>query len=293
MTYECPDPIPIPATCNILCTSQNNPLQCDTAYMWEELADDFTIPAIGGSGNITVCNSAQYAIGAYVWLRDSDGDGGLFEVVARPNTQTLTIQNNGTTGNSVATTVINAETPIVQTVPPFNYTTFFFELTSAGFAMPAAAATVNITVANSANYAVGMWIWIEDAGYFELTAIPDSTTITLTNSDCTGNTAPAAAVATGKVILGVGRPEKARWLEGSDTWDPGSINDGAEEAKEVTVTGAALGDFALASFSLDVADLVLNAQVTAADTVTCVLANNTGGAIDLASGTVRVRVFPM
>lgn len=80
-------------------------------------------------------------------------------------------------------------------------------------------------------------------------------------------------------------------LHGSATWNPGSIAGGAEEAATVTVTGAALGDYAVASFSLDVTDLVLDAQVTAADTVTCVLANNTGGAIDLASGTVYVRVF--
>ena len=52
-----------------------------------------------------------------------------------------------------------------------------------------------------------------------------------------------------------------------------------------------MGDFAIASFSRDVTDLVLNAQVTAADTVTCILANNTGGAIDLASGTVYVKVI--
>lgn len=80
-------------------------------------------------------------------------------------------------------------------------------------------------------------------------------------------------------------------LDGSATWNPGSIADGDEEAKEVTVTGAELGDFVIASFSLDVADLVLNAQVTAADTVTCILANNTGGAIDLGEGIVYVRVI--
>lgn len=80
-------------------------------------------------------------------------------------------------------------------------------------------------------------------------------------------------------------------LTGSITWDPNSIANGAEEAKEVTVTGATLGDYAIASFSLDVADLVLDAQVTVADTVTCILANNTGGAIDLASGTVYVLVI--
>lgn len=78
----------------------------------------------------------------------------------------------------------------------------------------------------------------------------------------------------------------------SATWNPASIANGAEAAVDVTVPGAVLGDFAFASFSLDVADLVLDANVTAANTVTCVLANNTGGAVDLASGTLRVKVVP-
>lgn len=80
-------------------------------------------------------------------------------------------------------------------------------------------------------------------------------------------------------------------IRASATWDPGSIAGGNEEATDVTCTGAEVGDYAIASFSNDVSDLTLDAQVTAADTVTCVLANNTGGAIDLSSGTVYVRVF--
>jgi hypothetical protein len=74
-------------------------------------------------------------------------------------------------------------------------------------------------------------------------------------------------------------------------WNAAEIADGDAESKEVTVTGAELGDQALASLSIDIADLVLDAQVTAADTVTCVLANNTGGAINLAAATVYVRVL--
>jgi hypothetical protein len=77
----------------------------------------------------------------------------------------------------------------------------------------------------------------------------------------------------------------------SATWNPGSIASGSFEAKDVTVSGAALGDYAIASFSLDVQDLQLNAQVTAANTVTCTLYNLTGAALDLASGTLRVLVF--
>ena len=81
-------------------------------------------------------------------------------------------------------------------------------------------------------------------------------------------------------------------LSGSATWDADSIADGDEEAKEVTVTGAALGDFVLVSASIDTTDLALTAQVTAADTVTCLLLNNTGGAINLGSMTVYVSVIP-
>jgi len=80
-------------------------------------------------------------------------------------------------------------------------------------------------------------------------------------------------------------------LYGSTTHDFGSIANGGMEAVDVTVEGAELGDHAKASLDLDVADLVLDAQVTAADTVTCVAANNTGGAVVLSSTTVFVRVF--
>lgn len=81
-------------------------------------------------------------------------------------------------------------------------------------------------------------------------------------------------------------------LTGSATWDAAEIADGDEAAAEITVSGAALGDFVMVSHGVDVADLVLNAQVTAANTVTAVLANNTGGAVDLASSTARAVVFP-
>lgn len=75
------------------------------------------------------------------------------------------------------------------------------------------------------------------------------------------------------------------------TWDPPSIADGAESATDVTVTGAAVGDIALGAFNLDVADLQLDCNVTNADTVTCTFYNNTGGAVDLGSAALYVRVI--
>lgn len=88
------------------------------------------------------------------------------------------------------------------------------------------------------------------------------------------------------------RTDRGTILTGTDSWNPGSIGDTDEAVKEVTVTGAALGDIAIASFSLDVEDLAIVAAVTATNTVTVQLGNWTGGAIDLATGTVTAMVIP-
>lgn len=83
-----------------------------------------------------------------------------------------------------------------------------------------------------------------------------------------------------------------RGLDGSATWDAGSLVDGAGESKDITVTGAAIGDFVLCSLGVDIVDITISAQVTATDTVTVRIQNESGSTVDLASTTVRVRVLP-
>ena len=78
---------------------------------------------------------------------------------------------------------------------------------------------------------------------------------------------------------------------GSTTYNPPSIAAGATTSTTVTVTGASLGDFVeMVSFSLDTQLITFSAYVSSANTVTVVLTNTTAGAIDLGSGTLRVRV---
>lgn len=79
-------------------------------------------------------------------------------------------------------------------------------------------------------------------------------------------------------------------LAGSAVYDPASLADGAGVTTTVTVTGAALGDFAQASFSVDLASVMLFAWVSAANTVSVRFQNETAGIVDLASGTITVRV---
>ena len=82
-----------------------------------------------------------------------------------------------------------------------------------------------------------------------------------------------------------------RVLAGSLAHDFGNVTDGNEEAVNITVTGAALGDIVMASHSLDVEDLQLTADVTAANTVTCVISSS-GDDVNLRAGTLRVLVIP-
>jgi hypothetical protein len=79
-------------------------------------------------------------------------------------------------------------------------------------------------------------------------------------------------------------------LTGSATYDPPSLADGAGATTTVTCSGAALGDTALAAFSLDLQGITLTAWVSAANTVSVRFQNESGGPLDLASGTLRVRI---
>jgi hypothetical protein len=81
-------------------------------------------------------------------------------------------------------------------------------------------------------------------------------------------------------------------LVGSATYDPPNLAAAGTTTTTVTVTGAALGDYAACSFSLTSAGIMMTAYVSAANTVTVVLFNPTAGAIDLGSGTLRCMVVP-
>lgn len=89
------------------------------------------------------------------------------------------------------------------------------------------------------------------------------------------------------------RTERAsgRIYTGSATYDPASLADGAGATTTVTVTGAALGDYVEnVSFSLDLQGITLTAWVSAANTVSVRFQNESGGVLDLGSGTLRAKV---
>lgn len=75
------------------------------------------------------------------------------------------------------------------------------------------------------------------------------------------------------------------------TLNADSLADGAGSSDTITVPGVALGDMVLGcSFGVSLAGVSATAYVSAADTVTIRLQNESGGTVDLASTTVRVVV---
>jgi len=76
---------------------------------------------------------------------------------------------------------------------------------------------------------------------------------------------------------------------GSATYDPPSLADGVGATTTVACAGAALGDYVSASFSLDLQSITMTAWVSATDTVSVRFQNETGGILDLGSGTLNVQ----
>jgi hypothetical protein len=96
----------------------------------------------------------------------------------------------------------------------------------------------------------------------------------------------------GKTYLSGDSTVISRHISATDSWTPGEIAAGATAGKDVTVTGAALGDSVAIGYTQDLADgLVIAGHVKASDTVRVTITNTTGGALTPTAGDVRADVW--
>lgn len=75
------------------------------------------------------------------------------------------------------------------------------------------------------------------------------------------------------------------------TYDPPSIAAGSSETTTVTLTGAVVGNTVIASFNRYDPNIEISAQVSAANTVTVKFKNTGAAPVDLASGTLTVKLI--
>ena len=104
---------------------------------------------------------------------------------------------------------------------------------------------------------------------------------------------PTITTNTNNYVLDMAGTVRSRFgeLTGSATYDPGSLADGAGVTTTVTVTGAVANDYVIVSFARDLQGITMTGWVSAADTVSVRFQNETGGVLDLASGTILARVI--
>lgn len=122
-------------------------------------------------------------------------------------------------------------------------------------------------------------------GFQELSGCNDNRA---TNARISGNSSGVATLAGAASVV------EREVLVGKATYDPGSLATDADTAiQTVTVTGAALGDSAVATFSNNLAGARITAWVSAANTVSYYFTNEAGtNPLDLTSGTVTAFVTP-
>lgn|GEM_PF-6149001 len=207
-----------------------------------------------------------------------------------------------TTGNVTITHAGSTKNVSWTTAGSFTLSAGSFALTAASQTFTASTAWYGYTPAFYIGYDSGAWLKIavaDTTGNVTITQTGSGKTVTWTQSGITlsgGTVAISGASGDELEVTGTAEIKSSLGLKltgvTTATWDPASLADGAQESKDVAVTGAAVGDFVLVAAPVDVVDLLISAQVTAADTVTITIANETGGAVDLASGDWKVFVIP-
>lgn len=136
--------------------------------------------------------------------------------------------------------------------------------------------------------------WLSSSSVLLTTVSPDTIEIALPRGPTgpTGPTGPQGPVGAASTVTGPTGPSVQTIRTGTTTWDPANLTNGSSASTTVTVTGAAVGDPAIASLTTAVGgDWMLTAHVDSANTVRVVLLNRTGSTINLASGTLVVKVF--
>ena len=126
-----------------------------------------------------------------------------------------------------------------------------------------------------------------NTGYgINLTAGVSTNVSILGGTDVSGNT--TGTIFDGSTGAGKIYRDIVGWGYASATFDPPNLAAAAISTTTITVAGAIQGDMATPSFSNALQGILLTAEISAANTATLRFQNQTVGALDLASGALRV-----
>lgn len=99
-----------------------------------------------------------------------------------------------------------------------------------------------------------------------------------------------AIVTSGSKLIGAELMGQGREIYGAVSIDPGSLADGVGATYPVTITGANLGDTVQIAAPYDLQGITVTGYVSAVNTVQVRVQNESGGTLDLASGSWKFKV---
>lgn len=193
-------------------------------------AATFVVPALGAQVTVTEDNTEWMAVGQTVFMPGV----GLFTVdtIVDSTHVTLTYVNTSTntaTGNTVAIdTLVTCACTGANGADGVNAYTV---VAGGGFTVPAISGSVSVPVANSSWITVGQDVFVEGAGYFNVSAKADATHFTGTYLDVSPNTNAGAAIVAGAGVSPAG----------PDLANPLTISRGGTSSATATTARAALG----------------------------------------------------
>ena len=121
------------------------------------------VPALGGSGTYKLLRSSTAAVDNVNVVMPSDGQGRWVLSIGIP----------GPAGTSAVST------------------------TTQNFTQPAVSSTVVVQVGSSLGFALGQTIFVSGGGYYTVTDLPTTTSVTLSNNGATGNAATGTVIVAG------------------------------------------------------------------------------------------------
>jgi hypothetical protein len=165
----------------------------------------FVVPAVGATVSVPVVSTAWMGGTGYVVFITG---AGYYAVSSITDATHAVLTNMGGASNAIAGTTVPSGATVSAAGPAGaagaagtpGAALSAYDALSTAFTMPAAAANVTITIANTAWMATGQVIYIASAGYFQVASITSTTQVAVTNLNYPGNASAGGTIASGSKV---------------------------------------------------------------------------------------------
>ena len=169
-----------------------------SAYTFTEAG--FTVPSVGSTVLLTVQNTIWMGAENIIFIEGA----GYYEVSSIPDATHVLAVNLGYTGNAAPLQNIGFPSKVV---PGGQGGTLInaFSTTTANFTMPNVLANVTIQMLSTAWTAPGAYIFVQNAGTFQVVSITNGTNLVAENLGYPGNAAPTTVIPLGQAVISTGQ----------------------------------------------------------------------------------------